>query len=346
MSRRADAGLAAPFAQLAAAVRDATAVVAIGGGTHVDVGGPVTGAVEVRAPAGIVDFQPADMTVAVLAGTTVADLAAALAERGQECPLDPVDPDATVGGTIAAGLSGPRRLGLGPLRDTVLEVVVILADGRIVRGGGPTVKNVTGYDFPRLAVGSLGTLGVIGRVTLRTRPLPAASAWFRSDLAPPEILTRLFAPTAVLADATGSHVLLEGHPADLGAEAARGELRPARPPTLPSGRHRGRISVPPNAVAATSARLRTLPASAHLAEHGVGTVHVASDDPGVIAAARDIAHAHAGWLLREAGAPGIDPFGCELPAAGLQRRIRAALDPTGKLAPGRVPTTEPTRTAA
>ena len=78
----------------------------------------------------------------------------------------------------------------------------------------------------------------------------------------------------------------------------------------------------------------------------MGTVHVAASDPAAIASARDIAHAHDGWLLREAGAPELDPFGVDLPAAPLQRRIRAALDPTGKLAPGRVPATEPARQPA
>ena len=346
MNERADAGVAAPFAELAATVRAARAVVAVGNGTHAGIGGAVIDATEVRAPAGIVDFQPADMTVTVLAGTTVAELAAALSEHGQECPLDPRDSAATVGGTVAAGLSGLRRLGLGPIRDTVLEVVLLLADGRVVRGGGPTVKNVTGYDVPRLAVGSLGTLGVIGRLTLRTRPLPAASEWYRTDLAPADVLTRLYAPTAVVANAAGTHVLLEGHAADLAVEAARAELHRDRPPAIASWPHRGRISVPPDAVASISARLRSLVGVAYLAEHGVGTVHVASEDPGAIAVARDLAHTHSGWLLREAGAPDLDPIGCDLPAAALQRRIRAALDPTGKLAPGRVPATEPAQVVA
>jgi len=75
-------------------------------------------------------------------------------------------------------------------------------------------------------------------------------------------------------------------------------------------------------------------------------VHVGAADPARLAHARDLAHAHGGWLLREAGAPELDPFGLDLPALALQRRIRAALDPTGKLAPGRVPATEPARVPA
>ena len=111
------------------------------------------------------------------AGTTCAELDAVLAERGQECPLDPRDATATVGGVIACGLSGVRRLRHGPLRDQVLEVRFVTADGRLVKAGGPTVKNVTGYDLPRLLVGSFGTLGLLSQVTLRCRPIAKARAW-------------------------------------------------------------------------------------------------------------------------------------------------------------------------
>src|SRR5262245_31970985 len=179
------------------------------------------------------------MTVTVQAGTTCAELGAALAAVGQECPLDPRDPDATAGGTLAAGLSGLRRLGVGPLRDTVLEVVLVLADGRVVRGGGPTVKNVTGYDVPRLVVGSLGTLGVVAQVTLRTRPVAPASAWFTTHRTGDDVLTALYAPTAVTSGRDGTRVLLQGHPGDLDAQSARTGLRPSAPATLPTGPHRG-----------------------------------------------------------------------------------------------------------
>jgi glycolate oxidase FAD binding subunit len=332
---------AAAYAALGAEVRDAHTVVAVGTGTHAEIGGPVHGAHEVRAPAGIVALEPADMTVTVRAGTTCTDLTAALAEHGQECGLDPRDPSATVGGTLAAGLSGLRRLGVGPLRDTVLEVVLVLADGRVVRGGGPTVKNVTGYDVPRLLVGSLGTLGVLAQVTLRTRPRPRASAWYASDRAPAALGDGLFAPMAILSGPGGSRVWLQGHPDDLAREVAASGLVEAPAVTAPSGAHRGRISVPPGTIGPLSDALRALPGTTWLAEHGVGTVHVATQDPDLLAVAREIADHHGGWLLREAGAPDLDPFGVEPPAAALQRRIRTALDPTGKLAPGRVPATEP-----
>jgi glycolate oxidase FAD binding subunit len=181
-------------------VRDAATLVAVGARTHWAVGGAIdahAGAVEVRAPAGVVHYEPADLTITVNAGTTVADLDAVLAEHGQECPLDPRDASATVGGVLATGLSGVRRLRHGPVRDRVLEVRFVTADGRVVKGGGPTVKNVSGYDLPRLLVGSLGTIGVLTQVTLRAQPRAAASAWATSDGPPATLRSRLFRPACL-----------------------------------------------------------------------------------------------------------------------------------------------------
>ncbi len=327
--------------ELREAIAAAGSVVAVGGGTHSGIGGPVTGAVEVRAPVGIVDVQPSDMTVTVRAGTTFAELDAALATHGQECPLDPDEPTATIGGTIAAGLSGRRRLGLGPMRDYLLEVRFVTADGREIRGGGPTVKNVTGYDIPRLFVGSLGTLGVITQVILRTRPRSRASQWFRATSSAAEVRRALFSPTTILGGPGTVSVLLEGDPGDLRSEAATAGLVPSDPPQPLTGTHRGRISIDPSLIDALAANLATIAGLDRVAEYGVGTVHVATEDPEGLGAARQEAEAIGGWLLRIAGAPMIDPFGAGFPAVALQRRIRTVLDPTGKLSPGRVPITEP-----
>ena len=144
--------------QLAEVVRTAEAVVAVGSRTHWEVGNPPRAdAVEVHAPAGIITYEPADLTVTIGAGTTEAELAAVLGEHEQECALDPRSDRATVGGMLATGLSGYRRLRHGPLRDRVLEVRFVNAAGDLVKGGGPTVKNVSGFDIPRLVVGSFGT---------------------------------------------------------------------------------------------------------------------------------------------------------------------------------------------
>jgi FAD/FMN-containing dehydrogenase len=142
-------------------------VVPVGGGTHWAAVGEGR---RVRAPAGVVAYEPAEMTVRVRAGTTVAELDAVLAEHGQMVPLDPADPTrATVGGVLAEGVSGIRRLRWGPVRDTVLEVRYVSAEGRVVKSGGPVVKNVSGFDLCRLMVGSRGTLGVLAEVVLRVQ---------------------------------------------------------------------------------------------------------------------------------------------------------------------------------
>ncbi len=309
-----------------------------GTGTHREVGGPApSDATVVRAPAGIVAYDAADLTVAVGAGTTVVDLAALLDPEGQECALDPRDPTATVGGTLAAGLSGPRRARVGPLRDQVLEVRFATADGRLVRAGGPTVKNVTGYDLPRLLVGSLGTIGVLTRVILRCRPQPARVWWGASDDDPDAVRRRCHRPATVAWDGTTTRVRLEGYPEDVDAEARAAGLEASDAVGWPVGEHRGRISVAPGRLQDLGRALGHLAGLRWLAEIGVGTIHVATDTEGALGAARQEAGARGGWLLREAGAPGLDGFGVDLPSPELHGRLRAQFDPTGKLAPGRVP---------
>lgn len=121
----------------------------------------------------LVDYQPTDMTVTVEAGMTLEQLQNVLAEQGQWLPIDPpLPPRATLGGIIAANLSGPARLSQGTIRDLLLGVRVVQADGTVVKGGGRVVKNVAGYDLPKLYCGSLGTLGVIVEATCKVRPRP------------------------------------------------------------------------------------------------------------------------------------------------------------------------------
>jgi glycolate oxidase FAD binding subunit len=315
---------------LAASIAQADAVIPAGARTQWETGNPPAPGVAVSAPAGVVRYEPDDLTVTVGAGTTFATLDAVLGEHRQQCPLDPRDPAATVGGIVATGLSGIRRLSHGPLRDHVLEVRFVTGDGRLVKGGGPTVKNVTGYDLPRLFVGSFGTLGVLVQLTLRCRPRPADARWFRSTEPRP-----LFRAGAMLWDGNEVWTLLEGVPADLDAQSDG--LEAAEAPALPAGPHRGRISAPPAAVTTIGQALDAIAGARWCAELGVGTVHVAGDDASVLTDARRIAHEHDGWLLRETGGDDLDGFGIPLPNAALMRRVKDAFDPGGKLAPGRLP---------
>jgi glycolate oxidase FAD binding subunit len=315
---------------LIAAVRDAAAIAPVGARTQWEVGGPApAAAVEVRAPAGVLEYEPADMTITVGAGTSFAALDATLAEHGQECPLDPADASATVGGVLACGLSGLRRLRYGPLRDHVLEVRAVTGYAHEIKGGGPTVKNVTGYDLPRLFVGSFGTLGVITQVTLRCRPRPAVAHWFAlvGDDA------RVTRPSSRLRTRDGEIVLVEGRAVDVATQTG-GLVECDAPSQLP-GVHRGRISVAP---ARVDDLARALDRVAWRAEIGVGTVHIATDDLRAFADARAAAHAHGGWMLREAGgALDDDGYGRPIPNATVARRIKDAFDPDGKLNPGRLP---------
>jgi glycolate oxidase FAD binding subunit len=151
-----------------------------GGRTALDYGGTPAKpgvAIDTTALDRVIDYPAADMTITVEAGMTLSALQAVLAEHGQRLPLDAPLPDrATLGGIYATNTSGPRRYGWGRPRDLIIGVSFVTADGELVKGGGRVVKNVAGYDFPRLLTGSMGTLGVLAQLTLKVRPRPEASA--------------------------------------------------------------------------------------------------------------------------------------------------------------------------
>lgn len=150
-----------------------------GGGTHAGIGSPPTGGDIVLSLAAlntILEHAPHDQTITVQVGLPIATLQEHLVRTGQWLALDPpLRPGATVGGLIATAVAGPRRLRYGGVRDQILGVQVALADGTIARGGGKVVKNVAGYDLPKLFTGSLGTLGVVLSASFRLYPLPADS---------------------------------------------------------------------------------------------------------------------------------------------------------------------------
>ena len=132
----------------------------------------------VNAYRGIVDYEPTELVITARAGTPLAEIEAALREQGQMLAFEPphFGPTATLGGCIAAGLSGPRRAYAGAVRDFVLGVRMLDGKGNDLRFGGQVMKNVAGFDVSRLMAGSLGTLGVILEVSLKVLPLPVAEA--------------------------------------------------------------------------------------------------------------------------------------------------------------------------
>ncbi len=148
---------------------------------------------------GILEYEPSEYTFTALAGTPLAEIRRALAEHGQYLPFDPpmVDAGATLGGTIAAGLSGPGRFRYGGVRDFILGVRMITGTGRVVIGGSKVVKNAAGFDIPKLLVGSLGHFGVIAEATFKVFPEPEAYATLLVDMpdceAATDVMTQLAA---------------------------------------------------------------------------------------------------------------------------------------------------------
>lgn len=282
-------------------------VAVAGARTRWDVGGPVAADTRlVAAPTGIVWHRPDEMTVLVRAGTTVADLHADLAAAGQRTALP--DRGGTVGGALAVGEDDVCVLGVDRVRTALLQARYVSAEGRLVTGGGPTVKNVSGYDLPRLLVGSLGTLGLVGEVLLRTNPVPPASVWLAADGVDPFVVTAaLHRPSAVLAVGDRTWVLLEGHEPDVeherGVLADLGAFEEVEgPPALP--RHRWSLR---------RSDLRDLDRSAlgeHVVSVGTGTVFAEHPQP------------------RAAPPPAL---------ADLAARTKREFDPTGRLTPGRTP---------
>src|SRR5947208_2316906 len=153
-----------------------------GGGTKLEWGNPPERVDLVLSTLGlsrVVEHAHGDMTVTAEAGCTYGALQMHVARRGQRLALDNLFPDrATLGGIMATNDSGALRVGFGSLRDLVLGVTVALPDGTLARSGGKVVKNVAGYDLPKLMVGAFGTLGVITQATFRLHPLPAATRTF------------------------------------------------------------------------------------------------------------------------------------------------------------------------
>ncbi|HEY1313758.1 MAG TPA: glycolate oxidase subunit GlcE, partial [Steroidobacteraceae bacterium] len=155
-----------------------------GGGTKAFYGGVPRGEpFEVAALCGISAYEPTELVVTARAGTRLADLEAVLAQSGQCLPFEPprFSPGGTVGGMVAAGLSGPSRAAYGCVRDHVLGVTLLSGRGEVLTFGGQVAKNVAGYDVSRLMAGSCGILGVLCDVSLKVLPIPRATATLRFD---------------------------------------------------------------------------------------------------------------------------------------------------------------------
>jgi glycolate oxidase FAD binding subunit len=303
---------------LAEAAHDRRTIRIVGSGTKSYIGdvGPTDVEVGTMRLGGVIDHEPADLTVTVGAGMRVEDLARVLGQAGQFLPLDPPHADeATIGGVIAANSNGFWRARYGAVRDLLIGTRIALADGTVARAGGRVVKNVAGYDLDKLIVGSFGTLGVIVEATFKVLPLPAASDGLAARFA--RSADAFAAANAVVRGATrvetcvvergegtawrlavqarGTAATVKRAIADARREAEfrQGEVRelgdalgPLR--ELPARAIDGalvRVALPvaaSQAFAETAARLESLDALVADAASGVVRVHLLGDDEAVV----------------------------------------------------------------
>ncbi len=316
----------------------------------------------------VVEHEAGDLVVVAEAGVALDDLQRRLAGSGQRLALDSMLPGATLGGIIATACSGPRRLGFGSVRDLLIGVTLVRADGVVAKAGGKVVKNVAGYDLPKLLTGSYGTLGVVVQAAFRLHPLPACSVWVETIVTEAHLAAVLgalvgsqLAPAAVEIDWTVDGepilaVLLEG--SEPGVAHRSAQLDASLPGSVgtvrvePADRHR--LGFPFGAgewalkitgqLSATAALLK----AAHRAgvsvrgSAGVGVFYGSLPaSPGAAAAIaqlRTLAGRSGGSLVVLDGpAPSKSTLDVWGPVAGwdLMRRVKDQFDPGHRLAPGR-----------
>ena len=318
-----------------------TRVLVVGGRQHIDKGNPSE--VDAELWTTLLDdrvaYDPAEMLCAVEAGMRIHDLRAMLAEGGQEWPVDAPD-DATVGGVIATGAPTVRQLRVGTMRDTVVEMEVVTGDGRLIKSGARTVKNVTGYDVHRLLTGSLGTLGVIVQVALKVRPLPKTTRTLVTNEGGVELGHRLLdvvpLPAAVLAEPDRILVRLEGWPEEVEEQTAAARSVAALDEIdgrFPDACFPEATTVAEAAVAPSRLGQLLEGIDGYRAMIGVGFAWIPFEDDEALTGLRSRAAELGGIapVIRGPGGLGASA----VPAAEVQRRVRTAMDPAGILAPGR-----------
>ncbi len=334
-------------------------------------GGPFDFALSMRRLNGVIHYEPEDLTIAVEPGITVAELNAVLAERNQTLPFDDRDPDnSTLGGTYASGLGGPRRLAYGSVKDWVLGVEVMDPDGEVTKSGGMVVKNVTGYDLPRLHFGAHGAFGIVTRLNLKVFPRPQEARSIvvtYKDLADAHraglaVLSSQLEPTSLLVSREYEwklSICCEGAAASIErrVEDVMHVVRTVADPesvivtdtrtdalapfwgvsTLDGSVAVARLSVPPSGQAQVLGLASMMPDSRFCADLGSGVIYVAGP-PSIEwrqsvseAAARPVFLSLPPELKRD-----IDVFGgMDLPNAQLVTRLKTAFDPARRFNRGR-----------
>jgi glycolate oxidase FAD binding subunit len=338
--------------QVRTAASGGSALRIVGGGSKDFFGRatPYSNVLDVSVHRGIVGYEPEELVLTARAGTPLVDIEAALAERGQQLPFEPphYGANATLGGTIACNLSGPRRPFAGAARDFVLGVEIVNGRGEALRFGGQVMKNVAGYDVSRLMCGAMGTLGVLLGVTLKVLPRAAESVTLQHEMSAADALGtvnswagRPFPITATAFDGVVLHTRLEG--TSTAVQAARrklggdlchdadfwNKLREQRVGFFNTAKPLWRLSVAP-----THPPLRL--SGKTLYEWNGGLRWLYSDEsPETLRAAAREAGGQA-TLFRGGDRDGdvFEPLA--EPLAEFHRRLKAAFDPAGILNPGRL----------
>lgn len=322
-----------------------------GGDTRRWLGGPVSGReLDLRAVAGIVSYEPSELVVTARCGTRIDDLEAVLAEHGQMLAFEPprFAPQATVGGCIATGLAGPRRMARQPVggavRDHVLGVTLIDGRGELLSFGGTVIKNVAGYDVSRLLVGSFGVLGILAEISLKVLPRPVAETTLRFECAadrglqwlrawqarPLPLSASLWCDGVLQLRLSGASAAVAAARRDLGGEQVDDppwtSLRDHQHAFFAGAAPLWRIAVP--ATAPTHAGDEP-----ELIEWGGTQRWLRSTQPA--AQIQDWAARHGGHASCWRGA---GPFMAPLPPAvlAIQRRLKQQFDPVGIFNPGRL----------
>jgi glycolate oxidase FAD binding subunit len=340
-------------AELLDAIRSArsarTGLLVAGGRTLLPRTGTATEVLDTTALEGVRSHVPADLVVTCGAGTTLTTLNAELSGQGQTVPVLHPDPDrATIGGLVAHGWAGIGSRLFGPLRDRVLEVRVVTGEGEQVRGGGKVVKNVTGFDLPRLFFGSHGTLGVVHEVTLKVHPRPRPLFAVQRSGDNPAELARWLSEGSRTARLPVEAVL-SGGPGGWTATAWAPGPRPDAETLLAA--FEGQVIDGDELMASVAAYRLPLEASMRIGVPSARTPDLAARLPGP--ALVDVGTGRA-WAVVEPD--GIEPLDAwtssvgghldtvdtrhrpsEGPGAGIMRSLKRQFDPDGILCPGLEP---------
>jgi glycolate oxidase FAD binding subunit len=334
------------IAQVQQALATRTPLCITGGGSKRFYGRPCTGeALELAGHRGIVAYEPAELVLTARAGTSLVEVEALLAANQQMFPFEPpsFSPHATLGGMVAAGLSGPRRPWGGAVRDAVLGVKLLNGRGEVLRLGGQVMKNVAGYDLSRLMTGALGTLGVMLEVSLKVLPRPAEERTlvFELDAAaaaarqiewgrrPLPLSATLYHAGRLRVRLSGSSQGVRAAAAVLGGEetdsAIWADVREQRLAFFQAREPLWRISLPPAAPAL---------AGEILSEWGGALRWLVSTEPAESIRRRVVALGGHATCFRGPVDQVFQPL--SPPLLALHQRVKQALDPHGLFNPGRL----------